>query len=62
MPQEKLNEAVMVLNKNLQAGGSDIISATINTDACLGGQHSKHECGAGRADVQELSIQRSLPP
>lgn len=63
--QEKLNEAVMVLNKSLQVCFLFHISRSIaisTADPTAGDQRAKHECGAGSADVQELPIERAIPP
>lgn len=58
--QEKLNEAVMVLNKSLQVRQSWSL-VVFEFDQCTGDQRPKHECRIGRADVQELPIKRSFP-
>ena len=60
---EKLNEAIMVLNKSLQVHETSIIGLraprllTIKT----GNQHSKHERRTRGANVQELSEQCAVP-
>ncbi len=58
LTQEKLNEAIVVMNKTLQVrvyGGSELLGRLLTCP--LGHQHPKHEHRAGRPDVQELPVQ-----
>jgi hypothetical protein len=60
--QEKLNEAVVVMNKSLQVSYylySQDFSVQILT--VTGNQYPEHERRACCADVQELPIQRAVP-
>lgn len=63
MAQEKLNEAVAVLNKTLHVGptAGRIGRPWLLTIAPPGNQHAEHEHRARRADVQELPVERALP-
>lgn len=51
----------MVMNKSLQVRLFDESSPFLSLTVLLGGQHSKHECRACRANVQKLSIQCIIP-
>ena len=59
--QEKLNEAVVLLNKSLQVMHL-VFRFLAEANRCVGDQRSEHERGARLTDVQELPVQRSLPP
>jgi|SRR5271163_2656598 hypothetical protein len=61
---EKLNEAVMMMNKSLQVCplALQVPSKRSETDFFdIGGQYPEYERRAGRSDVQELPIERLIP-
>jgi hypothetical protein len=59
---EKLNEAVMAMNKSLQVCHWRSKSKRSETDFLdTGGQYPEYERRAGRSDVQELPIERLIP-
>jgi hypothetical protein len=61
--QEKLNEAVMVLNKSLQVGRlTSTVTCSHRANDTSGDQCAEHERRARSADVQELPIERAVPP
>jgi hypothetical protein len=60
--QEKLNEAVMVLNKSLQVGIVSICkSLKLKTDQTIGNQRAEYERRACSTDVQKLPVKCAVP-
>ena len=63
MDQEKLNEAVMVLNKNLQVRDATVEipqKSLTDHDPSLGNQYPEYERRACCSNVQELQIECSI--
>lgn len=61
MNQEKLNEAVVVLNKQLQVS-FHLHSSVQRSDSSTGNQHSEYERGISGTNVQELPVERAVSP
>jgi hypothetical protein len=55
--QEKLNEAIVVLNRELQVCPTVNLGSTSEINTRKGHKYSKPECRACLLNVQELSIQ-----
>lgn len=60
--QEKLNEAVMVMNKSLQVSCTRCHEGIEATNTISGSQHPEYERRACGSDVQKLPIKRAVSP